>query len=114
MECRVVPRDFTPDPAWQFTNRTGKVAPEHRRLARYATMTVDEICALPVPAIVAETAHQQDDVHGREIINGKPRESRSREVDHVTESPSGARIALEIERNDKDPFGLASSIITFG
>ena len=27
------------DPPWRFVNRTGKVAPEHRRLARYQTMT---------------------------------------------------------------------------
>ncbi len=27
------------DPPWRFTNRTGKVAPEHRRLDRYDTMT---------------------------------------------------------------------------
>ena len=38
------------------------------------------------------------------IINGKPRESQSHEVDHVKEYPSGARIALEIEWNNKDPF----------
>ncbi|HLA03124.1 MAG TPA: S-adenosylmethionine-binding protein, partial [Aestuariivirga sp.] len=36
------------DPPWRFINRTGKVAPEHRRLARYGTMKTDEICALPV------------------------------------------------------------------
>ena len=35
------------DPPWQFTNKTGKVAPEHRRLARYGTMTLDDIKALP-------------------------------------------------------------------
>jgi N6-adenosine-specific RNA methylase IME4 len=45
------------DPPWQFQNRTGKVAPEHRRLSRYRTLTLPEICALPVAAIVAETAH---------------------------------------------------------
>lgn len=27
------------DPPWRFTNRTGKVAPEHKRLSRYPTMT---------------------------------------------------------------------------
>ena len=36
------------DPPWRFENRTGKVAPEHRRLRRYRTMTLDEIRALPV------------------------------------------------------------------
>jgi N6-adenosine-specific RNA methylase IME4 len=45
------------DPPWRFTNRTGKMAPEHRRLSRYGTMTVEEICALPVADIVAEPAH---------------------------------------------------------
>lgn len=25
------------DPPWQFQNRTGKVAPEHKRLSRYGT-----------------------------------------------------------------------------
>jgi N6-adenosine-specific RNA methylase IME4 len=45
------------DPPWQFENRTGKVAPEHRRLMRYPTMTLPEIKALPVAQIVAEPAH---------------------------------------------------------
>ena len=45
------------DPPWRFLNRTGKVAPEHRRLSRYGTMTTDEICALPVARILAPTAH---------------------------------------------------------
>lgn len=45
------------DPPWRFQNRTGKMAPEHKRLARYGTMTTDDICALPVESISAETAH---------------------------------------------------------
>lgn len=45
------------DPPWQFQNRTGKVAPEHRRLNRYTTMTLDDIKAMPVPALCADTAH---------------------------------------------------------
>lgn len=45
------------DPPWQFENRTGKMAPEHKRLSRYPTMTLREICDLPVAAVVAETAH---------------------------------------------------------
>ena len=36
------------DPPWRFQNRTGKMAPEHVRLARYRTMGLDEIGALPV------------------------------------------------------------------
>jgi N6-adenosine-specific RNA methylase IME4 len=45
------------DPPWQFENRTGKMAPEHKRLSRYPTMNLREICDLPVKAIVADTAH---------------------------------------------------------
>lgn len=45
------------DPPWQFQNRTGKVAPEHRRLNRYATMTLNDIKALPIGQVSADTAH---------------------------------------------------------
>lgn len=45
------------DPPWRFANSTGKVAPEHKRLSRYSTMSLDEIAALPVPQITAKTAH---------------------------------------------------------
>lgn len=45
------------DPPWQFQNKTGKVAPEHRRLNRYGTMTLSEIMSLPVAKVSAETSH---------------------------------------------------------
>jgi N6-adenosine-specific RNA methylase IME4 len=45
------------DPPWRFQNRTGKMAPEHKRLNRYGTMTLEEIMALPVSSAVTETAH---------------------------------------------------------
>lgn len=45
------------DPPWRFTNRTGKMAPEHKRLARYETMSIDEICALPVASQADDPAH---------------------------------------------------------
>jgi N6-adenosine-specific RNA methylase IME4 len=45
------------DPPWQFQNRTGKVAPEHKRLARYRTMGIEEIKALPVAEVAASAAH---------------------------------------------------------
>jgi N6-adenosine-specific RNA methylase IME4 len=45
------------DPPWRFTNRTGKMAPEHKRLSRYGTMTFEEIMALPVQNLVLPTAH---------------------------------------------------------
>lgn len=50
-------RTVLADPPWQFQNRTGKMAPEHHRLSRYPTMTLRDICDLPVEAIVADTAH---------------------------------------------------------
>lgn len=45
------------DPPWRFTNRTGKAAPEHRRLDRYSTMTLPHIKDLPVGDVVADNAH---------------------------------------------------------
>ena len=45
------------DPPWRFTNRTGKVAPEHRRLDRYDTMSAAEIASLPVADVVSANAH---------------------------------------------------------
>jgi len=45
------------DPPWQFKNRTGKMAPEHKRLNRYSTMTLEEIKALPVSEICEDNAH---------------------------------------------------------
>jgi len=45
------------DPPWRFHNRTGKMAPEHKRLSRYSTMSFAEIGALPVSSILTSTAH---------------------------------------------------------
>jgi N6-adenosine-specific RNA methylase IME4 len=45
------------DPPWQFQNRTGKIAPEHKRLSRYGTMTLDGIKALPVLSAAADVCH---------------------------------------------------------
>lgn len=45
------------DPPWRFQNRTGKVAPEHVRLARYETMPLDDIIDLPVGDITTDQAH---------------------------------------------------------
>lgn len=45
------------DPPWQFQNRTGKVAPEHKRLARYGTLDLQQIKDLPVASAAADTAH---------------------------------------------------------
>ncbi len=58
------------DPPWRFSNRTGKMAPEHRRLSRYGTMTLSEILKLPVPQIVAADAHLYLWVPNALIVDG--------------------------------------------
>lgn len=45
------------DPPWRFHNSTGKVAPEHKRLNRYPTLSFEEIEALPVESLLRDTAH---------------------------------------------------------
>ncbi len=45
------------DPPWRFQNSTGKVAPEHKRLSRYGTMTFADIQSLPVENVAAEISH---------------------------------------------------------
>jgi N6-adenosine-specific RNA methylase IME4 len=50
-------RTILADPPWRFTNRTGKMAPEHRRLTRYETLTIDDISKPPVEEITLDVAH---------------------------------------------------------
>ena len=50
-------RTILADPPWQFQNKTGKVAPEHKRLSRYSTLDLAAIKALPVAAAADDTAH---------------------------------------------------------
>lgn len=45
------------DPPWQFENRTGKMAPEHKRLSRYSTLALEEIKKLPVKEVLKDTSH---------------------------------------------------------
>jgi N6-adenosine-specific RNA methylase IME4 len=45
------------DPPWQFDNRTGKMAPEHKRLSRYTTLSFKEIMDIPVAAVANNPAH---------------------------------------------------------
>lgn len=50
-------RTILADPPWQFQNRTGKMAPEHKRLNRYGTMMLPDILALPVAQLADDPAH---------------------------------------------------------
>lgn len=50
-------RTILADPPWQFNNRTGKMAPEHRRLNRYSTLTLQEIMELPVAQLASKNSH---------------------------------------------------------
>lgn len=45
------------DPPWRFANRTGKNAPEHRRLMRYKTLSLEEILALPIEELALPQSH---------------------------------------------------------
>src|SRR5690606_4814528 len=45
------------DPPWRFKNQTGKASPEHKRLKRYDSMSLEEIMVMPVSQVAAPTAH---------------------------------------------------------
>jgi len=45
------------DPPWQFINRTGKVAPEHKRLSRYQTLSLSQIKDIPVSRAASMRSH---------------------------------------------------------
>ena len=50
-------RTIYADPPWQFANRTGKMAPEHKRLNRYSTMKLEDIKKIPVNEAAAGKSH---------------------------------------------------------
>ena len=50
-------RTILADPPWRFQNSTGKVAPEHKRLARYPTLSFQEIMDIPVNSVADENCH---------------------------------------------------------
>lgn len=50
-------RAILADPPWRFQNRTGKVAPEHKRLNRYPTLALDEIKEIPVHLVASANSH---------------------------------------------------------
>lgn len=56
-QCRDRFGTILADPPWQFANRTGKMAPEHRRLSRYGTMTLQEILELPISQLALPKSH---------------------------------------------------------
>ncbi len=45
------------DPPWRFMNNTGKVAPEHKRLSRYPTLSLQEILDIPLNSIADDQCH---------------------------------------------------------
>ena len=50
-------RTILADPPWRFQNRTGKMAPEHKRLMRYSTLSIQEIKGLPVSTMADDKCH---------------------------------------------------------
>ncbi len=53
LKCRTI----LADPPWQFQNRTGKMAPEHKRLSRYPTLALPDIMEIPIQVAAAKNAH---------------------------------------------------------
>lgn len=45
------------DPPWRFQNRTGKVAPENKKLNRYETLDLESIKNMPIKEIAAPKSH---------------------------------------------------------
>lgn len=86
------------DPPWQFQNRTGKVAPEHKRLNRYPTMTLEEIKALPVQEVADENSHLYLWVPNALLIEGL-------EVMKAWGFQYKTNIIWEKVRNDGEPDG---------
>lgn len=50
-------RTLLADPPWRFGNRRSGMSPESGLRPRYRTMSLDEICDMPVESIVADDAH---------------------------------------------------------
>jgi len=50
-------RTILADPPWRFQNSTGKMAPEHKRLRRYPTLSNQDILELPVPQVASDKSH---------------------------------------------------------
>lgn len=86
------------DPPWQFQNRTGKVAPEHKRLNRYPTMRLDEIKALPVSEVADDNCHLYLWVPNALLIEGL-------EVMKAWGFQYKTNIIWEKVRNDGEPDG---------
>ena len=86
------------DPPWQFQNRTGKVAPEHRRLNRYPTMKLDEIKVLPVQKVADDSCHLYLWVPNALLIEGL-------EVMKARGFQYKTNIIWEKVRNDGEPDG---------
>lgn len=45
------------DPPWRFQNRTGKMAPEHKRLNRYETLDFSDLAEMPISLVAEEQSH---------------------------------------------------------
>ena len=90
------------DPPWRFINRTGKMAPEHRRLSRYGTMTVEDIAALPVAKLLKPTAHLYLWVPATRIRS-------SSSTDGTAESASGTATVTPPNRRRAEP-GRAGTV----
>jgi len=45
------------DPPWEFKNKTGKIAPQHKKNSRYKTLSLEDIKSLPVERVLSKRSH---------------------------------------------------------
>ena len=45
------------DPPWEFKNKTGKIAPQHKKTSRYKTLSLEDIKSLPVERVSSKRSH---------------------------------------------------------
>lgn len=50
-------RTILADPPWRFNHATGRGSPEYRQNFRYSTMTLEDICDLPVADMAEQKSH---------------------------------------------------------
>ena len=90
------------DPPWRFDNRTGKVAPEHRRLSRYGTLSFEEIANLPVNDCLLDAAHCYMWVpnallpHGLDVLKAWGFEYKTNIVWHKIAKTAGRTVAVSV------------------
>ena len=45
------------DPPWEFKNKTGKIAPQYKKISRYKTLSLEDIKSLPIERVSSKRSH---------------------------------------------------------